>query len=141
MNLTSLPFPVYGDASYRGKCQDESFEQMSFFNRLRQEYPEIYGAVAVHVRNERLLEGNQFSAVIRQKAEGAVTGASDIFIPGNPSFTCEMKRKNHMLSKWQPKQVEYLTAVVAVGGFACVALGAEAAWDAFEEWRASVRRP
>jgi hypothetical protein len=35
-------------------------------------------------------------------------GASDIIIPAACSFVCEIKRRDHTKSKWQPGQVEYL---------------------------------
>lgn len=135
MNLTGCPVPVYGDTTYRGRCPDESYEQMSFFNRLRKEYPTSYGAIAVHVRNEGQVEGNQFSGMIRKKAEGMVQGCADIVIPGSPSCVIEMKRRDHKKSVWQKNQKEYLATAANAGSFTCVALGAEAAWQAFEEWR------
>ena len=66
-------------------------------------------------------------------------GASDIIIPGNPSFVCELKRRDHTKSTWQPKQLEYLEAAKENGSFVCVALGWEAAWDALENWRQSYK--
>ena len=46
----------------------------------------------------------------------------------------QLKRRDHMQSAWQDGQVEYLTAAHQAGVFACVALGCNAAWEAFEEW-------
>ena len=126
---------IYGDMSFRGDCPAESLEQMSFFNRLRKEYPDTFGAVAIHPRNEGLKEKGQFSTVLKHKAEGMTKGASDIIIPGNPTFICEVKRRDHTKSKWQEGQVEYLMAARVVGSVVCVALGASAAWQAFEDWR------
>lgn len=127
--------PCYGDTEYRGDCPKESAEQITFFNRLRTECPDTYGMIAVHPRNEQQLRGGQFRALARQKAEGQTTGASDIIIPGSPSFVCELKRRDHTKSKWQDGQQEYLEAAQKCGAFACVALGADAAWAAFNEWR------
>ena len=129
-----LPFPVYGDTSYRGKCPTENVEQSSFFNKLRAEYPASWGRIAFHPRNEGLKEGRQFSSVYRHNAEGATKGAADIIIPGERTFVCELKRRDHTLSKWEDGQQEYLLAAQASGAFVCVALGAVAAWSAFEEW-------
>ena len=126
---------VYGDTSFRGDCPNESFEQMSFFNRIRKEYPGTFGAIAIHPRNEGLKEKGQFSSVMKHMAEGMTKGASDIIIPGNPAFVCEVKRRDHTKSKWQAGQTEYLLSARYVGAVTCVALGAEAAWEAFEEWR------
>jgi len=134
MTPSSSPVPIYGDIKWRGKCHLEQVEQASFFSLLRREYPDTWGILAVHPRNEGQLRGGQFKAIIKHKAEGMSPGASDIIIPGNPAFVCEMKRKNITQSKWQDGQQEYLEAAQNAGCFACVALGAEAAWQAFEVW-------
>jgi hypothetical protein len=133
--VTSQGVRVFGDMSFRGKCPTEAMEQVTFFNRLRREYPDTWGALALHPRNEAQLRGGQFRALARHKAEGMTPGASDIIIPGRVSFVCEMKRQDHTLSKWQPGQVEYLIAAHKAGAFACVALGAAGAWEAFEAWQ------
>jgi hypothetical protein len=135
MNLHEHPFPIFGDTDFRGKCATESVEQVTFFNRLRAQYPDTWGALAIHARNEQQLRGGQFGGMAKQKAEGMTAGASDIIIPGRVTFVCELKRRDHTKSKWQAGQVEYLTAAHQAGAFACVALGCDAAWDAFEEWR------
>jgi hypothetical protein len=135
MNLNNLPFAVYGDTSYRGKCPAEAMEQMTFFNTLRRVYPDTLGRIALHPRNEPQLRGGQFRGLAKQKAEGMTPGASDIIIPGRVSFVCELKRRDHTQSKWQDGQVEYLTAAHDAGAFACAALGWEAAWLALEDWR------
>lgn len=129
--------PVFGDTSYRGDCHKEEVEQASFFSRLRREYPDSYGAIALHPRNEGLKEKGQFSTVIKHAAEGMTRGASDIVVPGAPAFVCELKRMDHTKSHWQDGQIEYLIAARNAGAFVCVALGAVAAWEAFETWRAA----
>ena len=130
--------PVYGDTSFRGKCPPEHVEQASFFARLRREYPGTWGRIAIHPRNEGLLVQGQFSSVVKHQLEGMAKGASDIVIPGGRGgFVCELKRQDHTLSQWQVGQIDYLEAVQSMGGFACVALGAAAAWGAFEEWLAN----
>lgn len=134
MNLKSLPFPIYGNQKYRGKCPLESAEQITFFNQLRKAYPETWGALALHPRNEQQLRGGQHRGMIKQKAEGMTPGASDVVIPGRIAFVCEIKRIDHTQSKWQPGQVEYLTAAHEAGAFACVALGWQGAWDALSDW-------
>jgi len=138
VNLKSLPFPVYGDASFRGDCPKESTEQITFFNKLRAEYTETWGAIALHPRNEQQLRGGQHRGMIRQKAEGMTPGASDIVIPGAPAFVCEIKRQDHTKSSWQEGQIAYLEAAQNAGCFACVALGWKGAWLAFETWRTHV---
>lgn len=123
--------PAFGDIDYRNKnCPTESAEQITFFNTLRREYPQL-GKIAVHPRNEgkRTIQQTQ-----RQKAEGMATGASDIIIPGNPAFVCELKRQDHTLCQWQDGQLAYLEAAKDNGAFVCVALGHKAALEALKAW-------
>lgn len=129
---------VFGDLKYRNpKCPHEGAEQVTFFNQLRKIYPDTFGAVAVHVRNE----GKKTPAQIqKEKSEGLVSGAPDIMIPGNPAFLCELKRQDHTKSVWQPGQEPYLLAAVELGAFACVAFGWVAAMEAFNHWRENVLR-
>jgi len=137
MKLDMLPRAgvlVFGDIGFRGKCPKEAQEQVTFFNRLRERYPDTWGILALHPRNEGLKRGGQFSAVARHRAEGMTPGASDIIIPARIPFVCEMKRRDHTQCDWQDGQVEYLSAVAKTGGFACVALGCDAAWDALGYW-------
>lgn len=121
---------VFGDVNYRNKkSPSESAEQITFFNEIRKT---PLGAIAIHVRNEGKFTIGQ---VQKQKAEGMTTGAPDIIIPAKISFLCEMKRKDHTLSKWQKGQQEYLIAAQELGAFVCVALGHAAALEAVAEWR------
>ena len=136
MRLNDLPFLVYGDTGFRGKCPTEALEQITFFRRVRDAYPDSYGLTALHPRNEGLKIGGQFGTVSRHKAEGMTPGAADIIIPGRVTFVCEMKRRDRTQSEWQDGQIEYLTAAHNAGAFACVALGCDAAWEAFGEWLA-----
>lgn len=135
MILTGLPFPVFGDATFRGKCPKEDIEQITFFARLRREYPDSLGRLALHPRNEGLKTRGQFSSVIKHAAEGMTPGAADIIIPWRVPFVCEMKRRDHTRSTWQPGQVDYLTAATDGGCFACVALGCDGAWAALQDWQ------
>lgn len=125
---------MFGDQTFRGKCPPESVEQITFFNYLRGEYPETWGALALHPRNEQQLRGGQFRGMIKQKAEGMTPGASDIVIPARVPFVCEMKRQDHTKSKWQAGQIVYLEAAQDAGAFACVALGWIGAREALEAW-------
>lgn len=136
MNLSDLPFRIYGDTGFRGKCPSETQEQVTFFARVRRLFPDSYGLIAVHPRNEGLLVRGQFSAVAKRSAEGMTKGAADIIIPGAPAFVCELKRLDHTQSKWQEGQVEYLAAASKAGCFVCIALGVDAAWQAFLDWQA-----
>lgn len=126
--------PCYGDQSFRGKCPLEGVEQMSLVNQIRRVYPDTFGKIVYHPRNEGLVSNGQFSSVAKHKAEGMTKGAPDCVVPGNPAFLCEIKRQNHTLSHWQDGQIEYLTAAQKLGAFVCVALGAKAAWQAFNHY-------
>lgn len=143
MKLENLPFPVFGDTSYRGDCPPEMVEQASFFSQLRREYPDTFGLIALHPRNEGMVKGGQFQAITKFRLEGMSKGASDIVIPGLSGcgkyggFICELKRQDYTQSKWQDGQIDYLEAAQDAGAFACVALGALPAWQAFQEWKGS----
>ena len=121
---------VYGDTSYRGDCPSETLEAITFFAQLRREYPDTYGLIATHIRNEGKRSWEQ---VARQKAEGMTKGAPDIIIPTRRAFVCEMKRRDHTKSKWQPMQLEDLKSAHDAGAFVCVALGYDAAYSAFQD--------
>lgn len=132
---------VYGDKSFRGDCPLEGAEQVTFFNRIRAAHPETWGRLALHPKNEEKRSGRQFAQLARDKAMGLSPGASDIVIPGCPSFVCEMKRRDHTKSSWQPGQLSYIESAQNAGSFACVALGCDAAWEAFKEWEALQTQP
>ena len=122
---------VYGDTAYRGDCPKEAMEQATFFNRLRKEYPETWGRIATHIKNEGMRYSWQAK---RDHSQGMTKGASDIVIPASPAFVCEVKRKDHTKSKWQDGQQEYLETAEKLGAFACLALGADGAWEAFQDY-------
>ena len=120
---------IYGDLSYRDKkCPKESVEIVTFFNRIRKLYPDSYGLLAYHPRNEGK---RTYQQTIKYKSEGMVTGTADIVIVGNPSFVCELKRRDPTLSEISDEQIEYLLAAKKSGAFVCIALGCDAAWEAF----------
>lgn len=124
---------IYGNTEYRGDCPNENVEQVTFFARIRRKYPDTWGVLALHPRNEGRRTHFQIS---HQKAEGMTPGASDIVIPGNPAFVCELKRRDHTKSSWQADQEKYLRTAQQMGSFACVALGVDAAEEAFNEYLA-----
>lgn len=121
---------VFGDQSFRGDCPLEIAEQVTFVNWLRAEYPESYGALVVHIRNEGKRTARQAHI---HKAEGMTAGALDIFIPVAPALLIEIKRRDHTKSKWQPGQESYSQRAQENGAFVCVALGADAAKEAVLE--------
>jgi len=123
--------PTYGTPT-KDPCPSEKVEMASFFNRLRREHPHL-GAIALHIRNEGKRTAMQHSAMVGEG--GFVKGASDVVIPGAPSFVMEMKSRAKT-AKVSKEQVAYLEACEAAGAFCCVALGAVAAWQALEDWRA-----
>ena len=124
---------VYGDKAFRGKCATESLEQITFFARLRREFPKTWGRIAFHPRNEGV---RSMMKVKIEKAEGMVTGTPDIIIPGSPTFVCELKRRDHTKSFIKDEQTEYLYAAQEAGGFVCIALGHKAAQEAFRQYLA-----
>jgi len=131
MTPKNLPVPHYGGL-YKGPCPLEAVEQISFFNKLRQEHPETWGLLAVHIRNE---DGSATAQKVRRmKLDGLVTGASDIQIPGCPSLVLEMKRADPAKSTLSAAQQNYLTAAQAARAYACICFGAVAAWEAFQHW-------
>lgn len=69
-----------------------------------------------------------------EKSEGMTTGAADIIIPGAPAFVCELKRRDHTKSAISDEQLAYLEAAKEAGAWVCIALGADAAWEAFHEY-------
>ena len=122
---------VYGDISYRGPCPTESVEQATAISYIRREWPETYGILVLHPRNEGKRNWRQAA---KHRAEGMTTGASDIIIPARVPFVCEVKRLDHTKSSWEEGQPEYLSAALKSGAFACVALGAAGVKLALTEW-------
>ena len=123
--------PVYGDKSFRGDCPTEASEQAAFIGYLRREYPDTFGAVVVHIKNEG--KRSVIQAAI-DSSQGMTKGASDIVIPGCPTFVCELKRSDHTKSAWKSGQKEYLLSAQSMGCFVCVALGALGAIDALHQY-------
>jgi len=128
--------PLYGDTSFRGKCHLEEVEQASIIGKIRRGYPLSFGAIIFHPRNEGRKIGGQFSQVIKENAEGMTKGAADVVIPAGVSFVCEVKRLDMTKSKLSTEQIDYLTAAQYLGAFACVALGAVGALEAFNAYLA-----
>lgn len=126
---------LFGNQKFRDKkCPKESVEQITFVNQIRAQYPDSYGLILIHPENEGKLINGQFSAVSKSRAMGMSPGASDIIIPGNPAFVCEIKRIDRTLSDITQDQLDYLYASKDAGAFACIALGHEAAMNAFNQW-------
>lgn len=128
---------VFGDSTYRGECPLEEAEQATFFSQLRKLYPDTYGRLAMHPKNEGKRRGAQFAQLARDKALGMTKSAPDVVLPGAPTLLIEIKRQDHTQSKWQDGQVEYLQTAQSLGCFVAVALGWEGAMEAFELWAKS----
>lgn len=124
--------PIFGDPKWRGKCPKESVDQISVVNRIRREYPDTWGRLLIHVRNEDEVASAQ--AMRKRKLEGLVPGASDLNLPARTPWICEIKRRDHTLSRLSDEQLAYLVAAQNAGAFACIALGAVGAWEAFTHW-------
>lgn len=110
-------------------------EQVTFFARLRRFHPTTYGLLALHPRNEGRRTHLQ---VAKEKSEGMTTGATDIIIPGRSTFVCELKRRDHTKSKIAKEQLAFMMAAQEAGCYVCIALGVDAAWEAFESWKKHV---
>ena len=123
--------PIYGDTTYRGPCAKENAEQVTAINAIRKKWPNTAGALVIHPENEGK---RSWAQAAWAKAGGLNPGASDIIIPGNPAFVCEIKRRHHTKSKWEDGQQEYLKAAQDAGCFVCIALGWEAVVEAVDDW-------
>ena len=119
------------ESGVRGECPLESAELKTFFNKIRREYPDTWGRLAFHPRNEGKKSHAQ---VTLESMEGATTGAVDIIIPGRISFVCELKRQVKSKSRVSMAEWAYLKAAMDAGAFACVAYGWEQAWRAFNDY-------
>jgi hypothetical protein len=126
--------PLYGNPDYRGPCSTEAAESVTFFNAIRRTK---WGTLALHIKNEGRRSHGQAAW---DKAQGLVTGAADIIIPGAPSFVCELKRQDHTKSRISKEQIAYLEAAQDAGAFVCVALGWQAAMEAVGDWSRIVRQ-
>jgi hypothetical protein len=94
--------------------------------RIRQYWPDTYGALVVHVKNEGLRTHGQARI---DRASGLTKGAPDIVIPTCPPILIELKRRDHTKSSWQDGQLDYLMVAQKAGALVCVALGADAATE------------
>lgn len=122
---------VYGCQKLRmEKPPSENAEQITIFNELRLNYPEL-AKLATHILNE----GNKSHAQAEKDAQmGLCKGFSDIIIIGNPVFVCELKKRDFTKSKISKEQQSFLIAAQESGAFACVALGCDGFFEALEEW-------
>lgn len=126
-------YKIYGKNDM-DNAPPESMEQTSFFNQLSKAHP-IVASVAVHIPNEGLRTMPQISAM--KSRGGYIKGASDIFIPGNPSLLIELKSRSKK-SKISKDQDSYLNNAKLLGSMVCVCYGWQAAMEAVEEWMSTL---
>ena len=127
---------IYGDKSHRNKKPpSEDSEQMTIFNELRVNYPDL-AKLATHVLNE----GKKSQAQARKDSlMGLCAGFSDIVIIGTPVFLCELKKEDMTKSKISDDQESFLLSSIESGAFACVALGHKGFFEALKEWQKCIR--
>lgn len=123
---------VYGDVSFRGECPVEDLELSTFFNEIVYSHPNDYHKIIFHVKNEGK---KTIAQAQKDKVKGQKKGVSDIIAVGCPALCIEMKRMDHTQSSWEHGQQEFLEEAHKRGAFVCVALGYEAAIEAFNDWR------
>lgn len=111
------------------KVPSESIEQITFFNQLRKHYPEL-SKIAIHIKNEGK---KSIGEAMKDKAEGLVSGAPDIMIPGSPTLMIEMKKQSKS-ARVSQNQKDYMNNAVANGAMCFVCYGWEMAWVALEKW-------
>lgn len=119
----------YGDLNYRNpKAPREDQEAQTLVNQVRKKYPYV---LFMHIKNE----GKKTKAQADfDRSMGMMAGASDFIFLGVPPMALELKRQDHTLSKWQPKQQEFLIAAQEQGAMSCVCFGWEAGMQAVEDW-------
>lgn len=121
---------LYGDTSYRGECPLENAELITFIHHMNIHYRDI---PVLHIKNEGK---RTYRQSLFDRAIGALhTGACDIMIPGSPALCLELKRKDHTKSIIDDDQITFLLNASKLGAYSCVALGHEAAIEAFLEWK------
>lgn len=115
--------------SFIKNAPSEEDEQITFFNQLRKHKPEL-GEIAIHIKNEGKRNINQ---VMKDKANGMVTGAVDIVIPGAPTLLIELKKRSKR-AKVSDAQINYMECAAKQGAMCYVCYGWELAMEAVEEW-------
>jgi len=128
---------IYGDTDFRGKsCPKEGAEQVTIFNELRINHPEI-AKLATHIKNE----GKRTEAQISEdKRMGLNTGFSDVIIFGCPPMVCEVKRADMTKSTYTDEQEQFLIDAKESGAFAFIALGHKGFFEALKDWKNAQRR-
>lgn len=122
---------IVGDTAWRGVCDVEDAELVTYFNQLNKLLPQVR-ACALHIPNEKKRNHGQLQI---DRAKGSLnTGASDIVVPGFPTLIIELKRQDHTESSISSDQLDYLAAAQKLDCWVCVALGWRAALDFTVRW-------
>ena len=129
-----LPLPIgiklYGSPDFRGDCPLENAELITFIYHIKAHYSNM---PALHIKNEGK---RTYRQSVFEKTIGALhKGACDIMIPGSPALCLELKRKDHTKSTIDDDQITFLLNSSKLGAYSCVALGHEAAIEAFLYWK------
>lgn len=142
----SLGVRVYGDVSLRGDCKLEDSELATFHQWVIYNYPHLE-PLCFHYPNEwsaTSKTGGQYAHAAKMANMGVKPRLADWIFTGTdtiPPFFLEMKRVNlaKSISSTERKkhfceQVMLLASQKQLGAFACVALGADNAKQAFKEY-------
>ena len=121
--------PVFGDLPKATTNPAEDYVLSSLISRIRASYPDTYGLVAFHVKNESKRTQGQIKA---DKIKGLTKGVSDLIVIGNPTLCMEIKKDNSC--RFESGQLEFLQQAQKGGAFACLAIGYDGAKAAFEYW-------
>ena len=121
--------PVFSDLPKATTNPAEDYVLSSLISRIRTLYPDTYGLVAFHVKNESKRTQGQIKA---DKIKGLTKGVSDLIVIGNPTLCMEIKKDNSC--RFESGQLEFLQQAQKGGAFVCLAIGYDGAKAAFEHW-------
>ncbi len=140
-----LNIHVFGDLTFRGDCNKEDSDLASLFAHVRFNHPE-YASLIFHPETEMPVNGGgSYAYHAKSKAKGRLDGLADIvclpIAKNAPAFVCELKRVDISKSLASKKRKEHFLNQLHLlseqkdhGAFACVALGYDAAVEAFEQY-------
>ena len=121
--------PKFGSLKKSNENPKEDYVLSSIVSCIRMDYPNTYGLVAFHVKNESKRTTGQIRA---DKAKGLTKGVSDLIVIGNPTLCMEIKRDDSCY--FESGQLEFLEQAQKNGAFVCLAVGYDGAKEAFNHW-------
>lgn len=121
--------PKFGNLPKSTSNPAEDYVLSSVVSRIRKDYPNTYGLVAFHVKNESKRTTTQIKI---DKLKGLTKGVSDLIVIGNPTLCMEIKKDNSC--RFEDGQLQFLEQAQKGGAFACLAIGYQGALDAFHHW-------